>query len=109
MVWISCRGYSDVTRKRLTGYPGTIASAAVQGPNSCWNQYDAEVHMYEDRRFKLSRRDFVSLLAASSGAASLFSHRLNAQEADSRATKLVNDNMAVDMHNHVSIRVLSEG
>lgn len=64
--------------------------------------------MYEDRPFRLSRRGFVSFLAAS-GAASLFSRGLNAQEADSRAAKIVNGNMAVDMHNHVSIRMLSEG
>jgi len=64
--------------------------------------------MDKDLPLKLSRRDFVSMLGAS-GAASLFPRTLNAQKADARVAKIVNSSMAVDMHNHASIRMLAEG
>jgi membrane dipeptidase len=64
--------------------------------------------MNENRRSRLSRREFVSMLAAS-GAAFLLPRTLNAQEVDPRATRIVNSNLAVDMHNHASIRLLAKG
>lgn len=64
--------------------------------------------MHNGRRFLMSRRNFVSMVAAS-GAASLLSRTSNAQAVDPRVAKIVDSSLAVDMHNHATIRMVAEG